>query len=92
MTEKYQFSRLGPFFNSKNNVYRANGWGGHPFVSSSTVAAPNGANAIQFDPIYLDEYITYASVFGLAISQGYNYYANPYMVPLDLSAFMTSSA
>nr|WP_297165747.1 T9SS type A sorting domain-containing protein [uncultured Dysgonomonas sp.] len=89
--EKYEFSRFGPFFNSKNNVYRANGWGGHPVVSSSTVAAPNGSSAI-FNAVYGNEFITYSNISGLAISQGYNYYANPYMVPLDLSDFMTSSA
>lgn len=91
VTEKYQFSRFGPFFNSKNNVNRANGWGGHPVVSSPVVTLPYGSAAVNDNP-YSAEIINYDNIYNLTISQGYNYYSNPYMVPLDLSAFMTSSA
>lgn len=86
VTEKYQFSRFGPFFNNSNNVRQANGWGGHATVPNAPVmAAPGaGANGIN-DVSYANEVLNYGDITGLTISQGYNYYANPYTVPLDLS-------
>ncbi|QIK54821.1 T9SS type A sorting domain-containing protein [Dysgonomonas sp. HDW5B] len=84
VTEKYQFSRFGPFFNNRNNVRQANAWGGHSAVTSSVMAAPNGVNGIN-DASYANEVLNYGDITGLTISQGYNYYANPYTVPLDLS-------
>lgn len=84
VTEKYQFSRFGPFFNNRNNVRQANNWGGHSAVTSSVMAAPNGVNGIN-DASYANEVLNYGDITGLTISQGYNYYANPYTVPLDMS-------
>lgn len=86
VTEKYQFSRFGPFFNNSNNVRQANGWGGHATVPNAPVmAAPGaGANGIN-DVSYANEVLNYGNITGLTISQGYNYYANPYTVPLDMS-------
>lgn len=85
VTEKYQFSRFGPFFNNSNNVRQANGWGGHATVpNASVMAAPNGVNGIN-DASYANEVLNYQDIPNLTISQGYNYYANPYTVPLDMS-------
>ncbi len=85
VTEKYQFSRFGPFFNNRNNVRQANAWGGHSAVTSSVMAAPGaGANGIN-DASYANEVLNYGDITGLTISQGYNYYANPYTVPLNMS-------
>lgn len=91
VTEKYQFSRFGPFFNNRNNVRQANAWGGHSAVTSSVMAAPGaGANGIN-DVSYANEVLNYGNITGLTISQGYNYYANPYTVPLDLSPLVNGT-
>lgn len=88
VTEKYQFSRFGPFFNNSNNVRQANGWGGHATVpNASVMAAPNGINDVS----YANEVLNYGNITGLTISQGYNYYANPYTVPLDLSPLVNGT-
>ncbi len=82
--EKYLFSRFGPFFNNSNNVRQANGWGGHASGVNSVMAAPGGLNGIN-DASYANEVLNYGDITGLTISQGYNYYANPYTVPLNMS-------
>lgn len=88
VTEKYQFGRFGPFFNNSNNVRQANGWGGHATVpNASVMAAPNGINDVS----YANEVLNYGNITGLTISQGYNYYANPYTVPLDLSPLVNGT-
>lgn len=89
VTEKYQFSRFGPFFNNRNNVRQANNWGGHSAVTSSVMAAPNGVNGIN-DASYANEVLNYGDITNLTISQGYNYYANPYTVPIRLKDFINS--
>ena len=85
IVEKYQFSRFGPFFKSSNNVNQANNWGGRGAVANP-ILAPEGGNIT--DPAYAQEVLNYKDISNLAIEKGYNYYANPYTVPLDLTAFV----
>lgn len=85
ITEKYQFSRFGPFFNSSNNVRQANNWGGHATVPNATVMAAPGGTAGINDASYAQETLNYTDITGLDIAQGYNYYANPYTAPLTLT-------
>lgn len=88
ITEKYQFSRFGPFFSSANNVRQANGWGGHASGINPVMAAPGaGATGIN-DASYTQEILNYTDIAGLTISQGYNYYANPYTTPIDLAPIL----
>lgn len=88
ITEKYQFSRFGPFFNSSNNVRQANNWGGHAAVPNAAVmAAPGGVAGIN-DASYAQETLNYTNITGLDIAQGYNYYSNPYTAPLNLTAIV----
>lgn len=78
--ETYNFSRFGPFFNSSNNVRQANGWGGHTGgLHANQISSGIG------DPAYQNEVLNHQDIANLTIAQGYNYYANPYTVPLDLN-------
>lgn len=83
ITEKYQFSRFGPFFNSSNNVNQAR-FAGH--TVANPVLSPGGGTIT--DPAYAQEILNHTDIGNLPITKGYNYYANPYTVPLDLSPIL----
>lgn len=87
VTEKYQFSRFGPFFNSANNVNQAR-FAGH--TVANPVLSPGGGTIT--DPAYAQEILNHTDIGNLPITKGYNYYANPYTVPLDLSPILDAAS
>lgn len=89
IVEKYQFSRFGPFFKSSNNVNQANNWGGHGPVANPVLAPEGGAIT---SPAYAQEVLNFKDIANLPIAKGYNYYANPYTVPLDLTPIATAAS
>lgn len=82
----YSFSRFGEFFTNSNNHFQANGWGGRTGASSFLSSTGLDDNA------YVGEVLNFKDVSKLPIEKGYNYYSNPYTVPLSLEDLAKNTA
>lgn len=81
---KYFFSRFGPMFNRTINIYAATAMSGDSKVNTlAKVSVSSDA--------YKNEELNHEDV-SIPLVAGYNYFSNPYTVPLDLSLFVNSNS
>ncbi|MBF0577261.1 T9SS type A sorting domain-containing protein [Dysgonomonas sp. GY617] len=81
---KYFFSRFGPMFKRSVNIFPSSGL-------ATNVPNKMPKVAVSTSDVYTNEVLNNNDI-DLSLVPGYNYFSNPYTVPLDVTTFITSKS